>query len=202
MSLTVPETIRAGTIFGYTAANSDIDDADTDDSARLLYGNSWTNENDKGFQLSTSGDTVIVYATTPTVEDNAIDSTITFLSAISFAGGKFVLDGNCYDRNKSIPSSSSSASWSCGGTKYSALPKSIEQYTIHLNRKDNYLYTGPTNNVTKSSLQNYLSIGPVDDYWKGSNTKIDIPTIPTELLLNNGNEQDRGYHFNIVFDSN
>jgi len=209
MSLTVPETIRAGTIFGYTAANIDIEDADTDDSARLLYGNSWTNENDKGFQLSTSGDTVIVYATTPTVEDdvhhnpqNAIDSTIIFLSAISFAGGKFVPDGNCYDRNKSTPSSALTASWSCGGTKYSALPKSIEQYTIHLNRKDNYLYTGPTNNVTKSSLQNYLSIGPVDDYWKGSNTKIDIPTIPTELLLNNGNEKDRDYHFNIVFGSN
>eukprot|EP00536_Pseudo-nitzschia_multiseries_P018437 jgi/Psemu1/228977/e_gw1.2531.7.1 len=71
ISLTLPETIRAGTVFGYGEG--------------LLYGSSWTSELNKGFSLSASGDNVIVYCTSVMESGN-----YTFLSAISFSGGVFL----------------------------------------------------------------------------------------------------------------
>mmetsp|Transcript_10108 Transcript_10108/g.24242 ORF Transcript_10108/g.24242 Transcript_10108/m.24242 type:complete len:517 (+) Transcript_10108:151-1701(+) len=71
MSLTLSETIRAGTVFGYGEG--------------LLYGSLWTSEVNKGFSLSARGDNIIVYYTSSMESDD-----YTFLSAISFAGGAFL----------------------------------------------------------------------------------------------------------------
>lgn len=68
ISLTLPETIAAGTIFGYGEG--------------LLYGSSWTSEMDRGFALATSGDNMIIYHTSSLESDDYV-----FLSAILFAGG-------------------------------------------------------------------------------------------------------------------
>eukprot|EP00534_Pseudo-nitzschia_fraudulenta_P008538 CAMPEP_0201142556 /NCGR_PEP_ID=MMETSP0851-20130426/4189_1 /ASSEMBLY_ACC=CAM_ASM_000631 /TAXON_ID=183588 /ORGANISM="Pseudo-nitzschia fraudulenta, Strain WWA7" /LENGTH=514 /DNA_ID=CAMNT_0047416237 /DNA_START=139 /DNA_END=1680 /DNA_ORIENTATION=- len=71
ISLTLPGTVKAGTLFGY--------------GEDLLYGSSWTSFG--SFALSTSGDTVLVYSTNNNESDT--NSQYTFLSAIAFAGGTF-----------------------------------------------------------------------------------------------------------------
>lgn len=132
ISLTLPKAIPAGTIFGYGEG--------------LLYGSSWISKTDKGFALSSSGDTIIVYYTT---SEEPEDGDITFLSGASFAGGRFTESTGEF------------------GTAMSALPKSIADFAIDLGTDDNYIYTGKLS-VTKASLQEYL----LDtENWKGSNTK-------------------------------
>uniref|UniRef100_A0A7S4ABY4 Endonuclease I n=1 Tax=Pseudo-nitzschia australis TaxID=44445 RepID=A0A7S4ABY4_9STRA len=140
MSLTLPETIRAGTVFGY--------------GEELLYGSSWTSEVKKGFALSASGDTVIVYCTTTMESED-----YTFLSAIAFARGKFLeLKGESVEY----------------GPTSSALPDSIADFAIVLENKDNYIYSGKRS-ASKSFLQYYF----VDKTnWEGSDSKTNVSILP------------------------
>ena len=66
-SLTLPEVVSAGTVFGF--------------GPNLLYGDSWNSELDKGFSLAAAGDTIIVYCT-ETIEAQEK----TYLSALSYSG--------------------------------------------------------------------------------------------------------------------
>ncbi|MGK3761322.1 MAG: endonuclease I [Bacillariaceae sp.] len=141
-SLTLPNKVLAGTVFGYGEG--------------LLYGSSWISEIDKGFALSASGDTVIVYYTT--ISDG---TDYTFLSALSYSGA-FKGSGEDY------------------GTSSSTLPESIANFSIALRHKDNFVYIGPTGYDTKESLQTNL----VDTRnWEGSNTKSSLSTTPPQGFL-------------------
>mmetsp|Transcript_18905 Transcript_18905/g.38826 ORF Transcript_18905/g.38826 Transcript_18905/m.38826 type:complete len:538 (+) Transcript_18905:115-1728(+) len=149
-TLTIPETLKAGTIFGYGDG--------------VLHGSSWVAEKGgRGFRLSSSGDTIIVYSsgTTATVE-SADTNERTFLSAVSFAGGNFA------EQTCGAPGEQS-----CG-TKSSVLPESIAEFAVVLEKKDNYVYTGPTND-TKASMQEHLVNAK---NWRGSNSKKDVSIAP------------------------
>jgi endonuclease I len=139
ISLTLPNKVLAGTVFGYGEG--------------LLYGSSWISEIDKGFALSASGDTLIVYYTTiPNGTDN------TYLSALSYSGA-FKGSGEKY------------------GTSSSTLPESIVKFSVALRHKDNFVYIGPTGYDIKESLQTNL----VDTRnWEGSNTKSSLSSTPPQ----------------------
>ena len=151
VSLTLIQDLPAGTLFGYGEG--------------LWLGNSWTNEFDKGFRLSVSGDTVVVYATLPG-EETARDK-MAFLSAVSFAGGAFV---------EACPASGGEGA-SCG-TDTSILPPSLRNYVVRLSSRDNYVYTGPTTG-TLDDLQSMLV--DASENWEGSNDKTDMPDIDASI---------------------
>ena len=156
-SLTLSKTLKAGSVFGL--------------GEDLLYGNSWVSDWDKGFALSASGDTIIVYVTTPSWDPNNGQNNnddIRFLSAISFAGGSFV--------GKELCTSSS-----CG-TKNSVLPASIADFVVELGSKDNFLYTGPTTG-TNVSIQK--EIMDVVGHWEGSNSRTDESVSINKWLTEN-----------------
>lgn len=157
ISLTLPQPVKAGSVFGFGEG--------------LLYGDSWISEWDKGFRLSSSGDTIIVYATTPDWDPNDghdHSNDVGFLSAVSFAGGTFIEEESC-------------APESCG-TKNSALPMSIAGFVIELNKKDNFLYTGSTNG-TKGTIQKKLA--DENEHWTGSNSKTDETVSIVKWLAEN-----------------
>mmetsp|Transcript_50339 Transcript_50339/g.56254 ORF Transcript_50339/g.56254 Transcript_50339/m.56254 type:complete len:523 (-) Transcript_50339:522-2090(-) len=143
ISLTLRDTVPAGTIFGY--------------GEELLYGSSWISEVDKGFRLSTSGDTVIIYCTkTPE------DTEYTYLSALSYSGS-FKVSGEVY------------------GTSSSTLPESIVFFSVALNHKDNYVYIGPTTDIKESLQKNLVDARN----WEGSNTKSLFSSAPPQIFIVN-----------------
>ena len=128
ISLTLPQDVDAGTVFGYG-----------DD---LLFGTRWNSENDAGFALAAAGDTIIVWYSLPNSneEDTLEDAPYRFLSALSYSGP--------WQPNGLLQSEYE--------TSTSALPDPVKAFSIALNHFDNYAYTGPTTG-TKISLQRSLA---------------------------------------------
>ncbi|KAG7338161.1 ribonuclease [Nitzschia inconspicua] len=121
----------------------------------LLFGTMWDTKTDAGFALATAGDTVIVWYSLPDGNRDIDDpSYFRFLSALSYSGPWQAFGQSNYETSKS------------------ALPTSLEDFSVGLSHFDNYAYVGPVVG-TKSSLQGSLAD---PNNWEGTNT-LDSPSI-------------------------
>ncbi|KAL3910356.1 MAG: hypothetical protein SGILL_007724 [Bacillariaceae sp.] len=114
VTLTLPDDVSAGTVFGY--------------GDNLLYGDMWDAKNDPGFALAAAGDTVIVWYSTGASTAEGDSSAFGYLSALSF-------NGDWQSPNLSAEEY---------GTSGSAIPDCIEDFAPALPHLDNYWYSGPT----------------------------------------------------------
>jgi endonuclease I len=148
--LTVPAFLSAGTIFGYGEG--------------LLYGDAWTSP-DKGFSLSASGDTLLVYWHNGGNDATSSSSSVHHLGAFSFSGPWLEpeLDAEAY------------------GTDSSALPDSLAAFGVSLKHADNYVYNGPVTG-TKASIQASMQ-DPTN--WLGSNSErvFEESSIPASFVI-------------------
>jgi endonuclease I len=130
--LTIPADLPAGTVFGYGPS--------------LLHGELW-NASDKGFALSSDGDTVMLCTLR--------DDTVYPVSALS-TSGPWLVDSASTIRND---------------TATSALPDGLQDYSVALQRhRDNCAYIGPSQG-TVHELQ--ANIRDTVRYWYTSNAVLD-----------------------------
>lgn len=145
ISFSVPSGgIPAGTVFGYGASSSST--SSNNENEILPYSNEWEKVGGS-FQLSASGDTILLYCSTKN------NDSIRFLTAFDYSGDGW-MESNLQE--------------SSYGTSNSALPNEVgatQSGAVALSHFDNYYYTGLTGGTVmqlRTSLSNPTS-------WEGSN---------------------------------
>ena len=148
--------MAAGTVFEYGASSS----SGSSTNEMLPYSNEWEGEGGQ-FQLSASGDTILVYCSS----DN--NDRLRFLTAVDYSGDGWMesnLEENAY------------------GTSNSALPSELDSTqlgAVALSHFDNYYYIGLTEGTVlelRTSLSNPTA-------WEGSNDASNTPSVQSAFIV-------------------